>query len=128
MRRKRRWVVKAGSNIVCAGGPLLVRAWMQQIAWLRHEHGVEVIWVTSGAIASAVERTKFAQKAATRSLDEKQALSAIGQPIVMDLYNLALGATGLLGAQILLTYSDLADRDRRKNFQNTLEKLLEWGV
>jgi glutamate 5-kinase len=125
-KKLRRWVIKAGSNMVCSGGPLLLRAWMQQVATLRRKHGIEVIWVTSGAISSAIDRTDF--KKPNRLLAEKQALSAIGQPMIMDLYNLALGAAGLLGAQILLTADDLAHRDRRKNFQNTLEKLLEWEV
>jgi glutamate 5-kinase len=122
----RRWVVKAGSNVVCLGGPLLLRAWMQQVATLRRDFGVEVIWVTSGAIASAVERTAFRKP--KRAMAEKQALAAIGQPMVMDLYNLALNASGLLGAQILLTYDDLANRERRQNFQNTVEQLLGWNV
>jgi glutamate 5-kinase len=125
-RTLRRWVVKAGSNMVCSGGPLLLREWMRQVAALRRDHGIEVVWVTSGAIASAVERTGFAKR--SRTLEEKQALSAIGQPLVMDLYGLSLQATGLLGAQILLTYDDLADPGRRRNFQGTVEKLLEWGV
>ena len=124
--RPSRWVVKAGSQMVCAGGPLLIRAWMKQIADLRKKHGIEVIWVTSGAIASAVERTGF--HGHKRSLPEKQALSAVGQPIVMDLYNIALQTNGLLGAQILLTYDDLAHAKRRKNLQNTLETLLKWKV
>jgi glutamate 5-kinase len=122
---KQRWVVKAGSNLVCTGGPILLRAWMSQVAALRKKHGVEVIWVTSGAIASAAERAGIRKR---KKLSEKQALSAIGQPIVMDLYNLALHAEGVLGAQILLTYDDLANRVRRKNFENTVEKLLEWKV
>ena len=125
-RQKRRWVIKAGSNMVCGGGPLLIRDWMRQVGILRREHDIEVVWVTSGAIASAVERTGFAKR--SRSLEEKQALSAIGQPLVIDLYNIALQATGLLGAQILLTYDDLAHAERRGNFVNTVEKLLEWGV
>ncbi len=113
--------------MVCNGGPLLLRAWMQQVALLRHDHGIEVIWVTSGAIASAASRVTAARKQ-NRTLSEKQALSAIGQPMVMDLYLLALAASGLLGAQILLTYDDIADLQRRTNFQNTLEQLLAWGV
>jgi glutamate 5-kinase len=125
-KAKQRWVIKAGSNIVCSGGPLLVRAWMQQVSELRRKHGIEVIWVTSGAIASAIDRTGF--KKPNLKLSEKQALSAIGQPLVMDLYNIALQTSGLLGAQILLTYSDLADSRRRENFHNTLEELLRWGV
>ena len=35
---------------------------------------------------------------------------------------------GFSGAQILLTYDDLANPSRRKNFQNTVETLLKWGV
>ncbi len=112
--------------MVCEGGPILLRAWMQQIAVLRKRYEIEVIWVTSGAIASAVDRTGFAKK--SRKLEEKQALSAIGQPIIMDLYNISLQASGLMGAQILLTYDDLSNSVRRKNFQNTVKKLLEWEV
>ena len=118
--------MKAGSQMVCSGGPILLRAWMAQVAALRKTHGIEVIWVTSGAIASAAERTDF--KKGKRTLPEKQALSALGQPMVMDLYNMALNATGLIGAQVLLTAGDMRDRRRRKNLQNTLNKLLEWKV
>jgi glutamate 5-kinase len=113
--------------MVCSGGPLLVRAWMQQVAQLRRK-GVEIIWVTSGAIASAVDRTELGARKGKRKLAEKQALASIGQPIVMDLYNIALAANGLLGAQLLLTYDDIADRSRCANFRTTLEKLIEWQV
>jgi glutamate 5-kinase len=125
-KKRQRWVIKAGSNLVCTGGPLLVRALMQQVAALRRQHGIEVIWVTSGAIASAVDKTGYSKR--KRLLSEKQALSAIGQPMVMDLYNLALQNAGRMGAQILLTYDDLADSVRRTNFQNTIEQLLQWEV
>ena len=125
--KPRRWVVKAGSNMVCSGGPLLLRAWMQQVAQLKRHHNVEVIWVTSGAIASAVDHTGFKPKnGKKRTLPEKQALSALGQPLVMDLYQIAMNASGLMGAQVLLTAGDIKDPDRRKNLQNTLNTLLEW--
>ena len=54
-----RWVIKAGSQMVCSGGPLLIRAWMQQVNELRKRHNTEVIWVTSGAIATASDRIDF---------------------------------------------------------------------
>jgi glutamate 5-kinase len=120
----RRWVIKAGSRMVCDGGPVLVRAWMSQVAQLKKQHGIEVIWVTSGAIALAMDRTDFNRP--RKLLPEKQALSALGQPMVMDLYNLALNATGQLGAQVLLTAGDIKDATRRGNLQNTLHQLLEW--
>ncbi len=123
---KQRWVVKVGSNIVCSGGPLLLRAWMQQIRKIREKHGIEVIWVTSGAIASAVDRTGF--KNTKGKLSEKQALSAIGQPLLMDLYNISLQSVGLMGAQILLTADDMAHPERRRNLENTLKTLLQWGT
>jgi glutamate 5-kinase len=122
----RRWVVKAGSKMVCGGGPLLMRTWMHQVSTLHKKHGVEVIWVTSGAIAWAVERTDF--KAPKRTLPQKQALSAIGQPLIMDQYNLALHANGLMGAQVLLTASDMKDRARGRNLKNSLTELLKWKM
>lgn len=125
-KTKYRWVIKAGSQMICQGGPLLIRSWMSQVAQLRKKYKVEVIWVTSGAIATAVDRTDF--KKTDKTLAEKQALSAIGQPMIMDLYHLALQTQGLMGAQVLLTYEDLADANRRQNFQNTIEQLLEWGI
>ncbi|MEW6055098.1 MAG: glutamate 5-kinase [Bdellovibrionota bacterium] len=124
-KKKELWVVKSGSNLICTGGPLLIRAWMQQVAELKKRKRISIVWVTSGAIASAIERTGRRKK---KKLSEKQALSAIGQPIVMELYDLALRANGLLGAQILLTYDDLANEKRRQNFKNTVFQLLDWGI
>ena len=50
--------------MVCEGGPILLRAWMAQVATLKKQLGIEVIWVTSGAIAFAVDRTEFLGKKA----------------------------------------------------------------
>jgi glutamate 5-kinase len=99
---------------------------MQQVSTLRKKHHVEVIWVTSGAIAWAAERTNF--KNSKKTLPQKQALSAIGQPLVMDQYILSLQSTGLLGSQVLLTAGDIKDRVRRRNLQNTLNELLKWKI
>lgn len=129
MAKRKRWVIKAGSNMVCSGGPLLLRSWSMQIQQLKRDFNIEVIWVTSGAIASARERlNNNLNKKKSLRLSEKQALSAIGQPMVMEIYNMALQAEGLKGAQILLTYDDLSNLKRRSNLKNTLETLLNWDV
>jgi glutamate 5-kinase len=122
----KRWVVKAGSRMVLDGGAILIRSWMQQLYHLRKQHHIEVIWVTSGAIAWAKQRTNF--KKTKRTLPEKQALSAIGQPLVLDQYNVALQSMGMLGSQVLLTAGDMKDPIRRKNLQNTLNEILKWKV
>lgn len=126
MAQPRRWVVKAGSRMVCTGGLLLIRTWMQQVLTLKKKHNIEVIWVTSGAIGTAMTRLDFNKK--KRTLQEKQALSAIGQPLIMDQYNIALHAVGLMGSQVLLTADDMKHRDRKKNLQNTLKEILKWKI
>ena len=103
-----------------------MRSWAQQILQLKSQFNIEVIWVTSGAIATAREKMKLAKKES--KLNEKQALSAIGQPVVMDLYNMALQAEGMRGAQILITYDDMANRKRKSNLKATIETLLKWNV
>jgi len=112
--------------MVCSGGPLLIRSWMHQVSLLKRQYGIEVIWVTSGAIASAVDKTGYHKS--NRLLPQKQALSAIGQPLVMDLYNLGLQTVGAVGAQVLLSYGDLKDKIRLVNFKQAIEQLLEWDV
>jgi glutamate 5-kinase len=122
--KKKIWVIKVGSALFVEGGPLLVREWVRQIADLKGKHHIDVVWVTSGAIASARARIDRSWS----KLTEKQALSALGQPMLMDAYNLALQAKGLLGAQVLLTYDDIARSTHRKNLKNTLSQLLEWNI
>lgn len=116
------WVVKAGSQMVIDGGPMLIRSWMNQVSELAREKNIQVIWVTSGAIASARKRTGKVPKL----LREKQALSAIGQPHLINHYLVALHENAANGAQILLTAEDLRSRTRRSYLQQTLKTLLEW--
>ncbi len=125
MRNKKLWIVKAGSQMVIDGGPLLIRDWMQQVKLLKTDYDIDVIWVTSGAIATARRQSGIGGK---QSLAEKQALSAMGQPLVHSLYHLGLEALGLRTAQVLLTADDLGNKKRRSSLVATLKTLLEWNV
>lgn len=116
------WVIKIGSQLIAEGGPLLIRALIQDVAELIKKDQLRVVWVTSGAISSARQRLQHQW----HSLPEKQALSALGQPMLMELYNLALQSQGLLGAQVLLSYSDFRRSESRTNLRNTIEQLLVW--
>lgn len=128
--KKRRWVVKAGSQMVIEGGPLLIRDWMRQVRELKSKHGIEIVWVTSGAIATArlFLKEKSSRLSNSNTLQAKQALSAMGQPMVHGVYQLALEAHGTKGAQVLLTSDDLKNSTRRKNLVSTLTTLLSWDV
>lgn len=118
------WVIKIGSQIIIDEGPLFIRGLIRDITILKLKHRVDVIVVTSGAIASA----RIRLRKQWHSLPEKQALSALGQPMIMELYNASLHSYGQLGAQVLLTYADFKNTKSRNNFQNTLKQLLSWKV
>jgi glutamate 5-kinase len=118
------WVIKVGSQIIIDEGPLFIRGLIRDVTILKIKHQVDVIIVTSGAIATA----RIRLRKQWHSLPEKQALSALGQPMIMDLYNAALHSYGQLGAQVLLTYADFKNAKSRNNFRNTLNQLLKWKV
>ncbi len=114
--------------MIVSGGPLLLRSLMLQVKQLKSSYDCDIIWVTSGAIASAIQRVKNIRIHKKKTLTEKQALSAIGQPYIMEQYNLALNSCGLMGAQILLTADDLNSKKRKNNFINSINELLKWKV
>lgn len=118
------WVIKIGSQLIAEGGPLLIRSLVQQVSHLVKKKKIKVVWVSSGAIASARQRTGYQWT----SLPEKQALSAIGQPLLMELYSMAFQSQGLMGAQVLLSYSDFRREESRTNLTNTIHQLLSWNV
>lgn len=116
------WVIKIGSQLITDGGPLLIRSLVNEMSYLIKKKSVKIVWVTSGAISSARQRLDYKWN----TLPEKQALSALGQPMLMELYNLGLHSQGLMGAQVLLSYSDFNRKESRINLCNTINQLLAW--
>ncbi len=90
------------------------------------KRGRHFVIVSSGAIASGMHRMGFKKR--LKSLPQKQAAAAVGQGRLMRIYSNAFGRHGMVTAQILLTMSDLTDRQRFLNIRNTLSTLTEWGV
>lgn len=88
--------------------------------------GCEVILVSSGAIATGVGKLNLREK--PRDIAGKQAMAAIGQCELMYLYDKEFSLYNHTVAQILLTAPDLDSPDRHKKFENTIEKLLEYGA
>lgn len=125
----RRLVVKVGSALLVEQGEPRT-AWLaslsQDIARLR-EGGAQVVIVSSGAIALGAARLNLA-KGGRGSLADAQAAASVGQIALAGLWSQALGAHGLIAAQILLTLDDLEDRRRYLNASATFERLLEAGA
>jgi glutamate 5-kinase len=122
-------VVKIGSALLTGNGVGLdvpaITAWVGQIAALR-ARGLEVVLVSSGAVAAGMQRLGF--KARPHALHELQALAAVGQMGLVQLYESLFQKHGVHTAQVLLTHEDLASRERYLNARSTLRTLLSLGV
>lgn len=121
-------LIKVGSAVLTGTDGLdlkIIDALVAEIAELVH-NGYSVVLVTSGAIASGKHRLNITGK--LKSIPEKQAAAAIGQGRLMRIYSKSFEKNNLYVAQILLTLSDVTDRQRFLNIRNTLSTLMEWKV
>ncbi|NBS98111.1 MAG: glutamate 5-kinase, partial [Betaproteobacteria bacterium] len=127
--RARRIVVKVGSSLVTDEGRGLdiaaIQRWGAQIARLR-ERGLEVLMVSSGAIAEGMKRLGWTRR--PHEVHDLQAAAAVGQMGLVQVYETVFREHGLGTAQVLLTHEDLADRNRYLNARATLTTLLGLGV
>jgi len=125
----KRVVVKLGSNLFFNDGGAIalgrIFSFIEDIAAARLG-GRQIIVVSSGAVALGADALKM--KSATASLAQKQALAAVGQSRLMNLYEQGFGKYGLTAAQVLLTEEDFSSRTRYLNLRHTLTTLLEMGV
>ena len=129
LTRGTRWVVKIGSALLTNDGKgldlLRIEQWAAQIAELKLA-GIEVVLVSSGAVAAGMSRLGWTERPA--SMELLQAAAAVGQTKLVQTYEDLFQAYGLHTAQILLTHDDLSDRKRYLNARNTLRALLAMAV
>ncbi len=125
----RRIVVKLGTHLLTGGGSHLDQEVMadlvRQIATL-HQRGVEIVVVSSGAIAAG--RHKLGLDKTIKGIPFKQVLASVGQSRLMNVYEQLFGQHGITVAQALLTKGDIADRAGYLNARNTLLALMELRV
>ncbi len=115
-------VVKIGSQTL-TGGPksglddVFMTDIARQIATLRAK-GIRITLVSSGAVAAGLAELKLSRRPA--DLAQLQAVAAVGQRRLMDVWAGAFAPTSLHVAQVLLTRHDIDDRTRYLNLRNTL--------
>ena len=129
LKPTRRIVAKVGSALVTNGGVGIDRSaiarWAADVAALR-ARGVDVIFVSSGAVAEGMARLGWTLR--PKAMPELQAAAAVGQMGLVNVYEQAFAAHGLHTAQVLLTHEDLADRKRYLNARSTITALLKHNV
>ena len=125
----RRVIVKIGSSLLTNNGRGLDRTaiyeWAKQIARL-HNQGIEVLLVSSGAVAEGVVRMNLEER--PKKLAALQACASIGQMGLIETWWSALIQHGIQSSQLLLTHDDLSNRSRYLNTASALSQLLEWRV
>lgn len=126
---KKRIVIKLGtSTLAHSTGRLNLRRvnnLVRVISDLQNA-GKEIIIVSSGAIGLGVG--KLGMKKRPVDTPSKQAAAAVGQCELMYMYDQLFGNYNIPVAQILLTKTIIGQPERRKNVENTFEKLIEMGV
>jgi glutamate 5-kinase len=125
----KRVVVKVGSSSVAHDTGKLnlyqIESLVRQLAGL-HNQGKEVLLVTSGAIGTGAGKLGLTGR--PRTIPAKQAAAAVGQGILMHIYEKFFSEYGVTVGQVLLTREDFSERRRFLNAGNTLHALLQFGV
>ena len=130
LRAARRVVIKVGTATVTGPeGELCaerVEPIVRSIATLMKE-GRQLILVSSGAVGLGrgwlgLHRSRL------DDLVTKQACAAVGQSLLMEAYKKLFADWDVKVAQVLLTEEDFTNWRRHSNLQQTIEKLLGFGV
>lgn len=129
LRSAKRIVIKVGTSTLTHDNGKMNLIRMDRLALTISElmnDGKEVILVSSGAIG--VGMGKFNLRKRPDLMGIKQALAAIGQCELMNIYSRLFAAYNHTVAQVLLTKTDVDDEVKRLNVMNTFNSLMEFGV
>ena len=129
LQNAKRIVVKVGtSTLTHRTGNLNLTSMEQltrQLADIKNQ-GREVLLVTSAAVGAGMGRVNIKERPG--KISDRQALAAIGQGILMHIYEKFFGEYGIVVAQVLLTKDDVADRQRYLNARTTMRRIMEYGA
>jgi glutamate 5-kinase len=121
--------VKIGSNVLAKSDGTLnvsrIAHLVDQIAQL-HKNGVEVILVSSGAVAAG--RAVLEPLKKTDAVSRRQLWAALGQVKLISRYTDFFNEHGLACAQVLTTKENFSSRRHYLNMKNCFNTLLENGV
>lgn len=125
---KNRIVIKLGtSTLTHKTGKLNIRRMNNLVRVIAdlHNSGKEIIIVSSGAVGLGASKLGLSSK--PTDTPTKQAAAAVGQCELMYIYDGLFDDYNVTVAQILLTKT-IIENERRKNVENTFERLLSMGV
>ncbi|KPU43883.1 glutamate 5-kinase [Oxobacter pfennigii] len=125
----KRIVVKVGTSTLTHPSGKLNLLRIERLAMVLSDlanQGRDIVLVTSGAIGVGMGKLGFEERPTDIAL--KQALAAVGQGMLMQIYEKMFSEFGRVVAQILITKEDIFFEDRNKNAMNTFNELLRHGI
>lgn len=128
IKKTKRLVIKIGSGVLTNEQgirPSFLRAFAREIQNLAQQK-IEAVIVSSGAIASGMHLLGIARR--PEKIGQKQAVAALGQPLLMHDYTRAFAKVGLKVAQILLSRDDLLDSRHFLTAKHAFTELFRYGV
>lgn len=124
--RYKKITVKIGSNVLAKSDGTLnvsrIAHLVDQVAFL-HKNGVEVVVVSSGAVAAG--RAVLQPSKKTDAVSQRQLWAALGQVKLISRYSDFFNEHGLICAQVLTTKENFSSRGHYLNMQNCFTTLLE---
>ncbi|MDN3309431.1 glutamate 5-kinase [Microbacterium oryzae] len=121
----RRIVVKVGSSSISGEAAWRIPVLVEALA-AAHARGVEVLLVSSGAIATGMPFLDLESR--PHDLATQQAAAAVGQNVLVYRYQEALAPFKIVAGQVLLTAHDMEDPTHRSNARRAIERLLGLGI
>ena len=121
----KRVVVKVGSSSISGANEGKIEQLVDALA-AAHGRGVEVILVSSGAIATGLPLLKMENKG--EDLATQQALASVGQSRLISRYQHSLERFDILVGQVLLTSGDMDVEETRLNAKRAMDKLVSLRV
>lgn len=122
-------VIKLGTQLLSDSQGQLDSAFIEtiadQVVALR-QRGIRTAVVSSGAIGAGLRELNLAKR--PTDLAKLQAVAAVGQRRLMDVWAVAFSRHGIPVAQVLLTREDVDDRTRFLNLRNTIGAIHEFGA
>jgi len=121
----KRVVVKVGSAVLTQDSKIaLARMQALVIFLVELKKKYDVILVSSGAVSAGYTKIQLDRSV----IKNKQALAAIGQPILMNNYKKEFFVHDTICAQVLITSANLNREDDIQRIKNTIDTLIENGV
>ena len=121
----KRVVVKVGSSSISGANEGKIEHLVDALA-AAHGRGVEVILVSSGAIATGLPLLNLEVK--PEDLATQQALASVGQSRLISRYQTSLERYNIIAGQVLLTSGDMEEEETRLNAKRAMDKLVSLRV